>query len=195
VSAPSAPQADIGWTGAVALAVVSLYSLTLVAGGGYVFYASIRPVSIAAGLGTPLTNFPWFAAALLILAAWAAGPVALLIAGLIHFRRRWRLAVAWVGIVAASSAIGYVVFHGYRLLLTSYPRDFDGTALGPSRWAPGSPYWQALAATIGQLAVAVVMTALIAAAARREPSRVPGVQSLRPANAIHGDRTTRAPGP
>jgi hypothetical protein len=178
VSAPSAPQADIGWTGAVALALVSLYSLTLAAGGGYIFYASIRPVSIPAGFGTPFTNFPWFAAALLILAAWVAGPVGLLIAGLIHFRHQWRLGVAWVGVVAASSAIGYVVFHGYRLLLMSYPKDFDGTALGPSRWAPGSPYWQALAATIGQLAVAVVMTALIAAAARREPSRALGTAGL-----------------
>ena len=79
MSAPSAPQADIGWTGAVALAFVSLYSLTLAAGGGYIFYASIRPVSVPAGFGAPFTNFPWFAAALLILAAWVAGPVGLLI--------------------------------------------------------------------------------------------------------------------
>jgi hypothetical protein len=178
VTAPSAVQPDIGWAGAVALAFVLLYTLTLAAGGGYVFYASIWPVSIPVdGYFASFASLPWIAAAVLILAAWLAGPVALLITGLIHLlhpaRRKWWPAVAWVGALAAGTAIGYVIFRDYRLLLWSAPRDVDGTADGPSRWVPGGPYWQALAATGGQIAVGVVMTALIAASARREPVREP----------------------
>lgn len=183
VSAPSAKQADISWAGAVALAVVPVYSLTLAAGGGTVFYASIRPVTISTGYFAVFGDVPWIAADLLILAACWAGPVALLIAGLIHFRRKWRLAVAWVGVVAAGTAISYVIFHDYRLLFTAYPQDDSGSPLGPSRWVPGSPYWQALAATISQCAIGVVMTALIAASARRDPRREPpaGTTSWLPA--------------
>jgi len=183
VSAPSARQADIGWAGAAALTFALLYSLTLAAGGGYVFYASTHPVSLATGYFAMFPDFPWFAADLLILAACWAGPVALLIAGLIHFRRKWRLAVAWVGAVAAGTVISYVIFHDYRLLFTACPCDDSGSPLGPSRWAPGAPYWQAFAATIGQLAVGVVMTALIAASARRDPRREPpeGTTSWLPA--------------
>jgi hypothetical protein len=178
VTAPSAAQPDVGWAGAVALAFVLLYSLTLAAGGGYVFYASIWPVSIpVGGYFASFASLPWIAAALLILAAWLAGPVALLITGLIHLlhpaRRKWWPAVAWVGALAAGTAIGYVIFRDYRLLSSSAPLDADGTANGPSRWVPGGPYWQALAATVGQLAVGVVMTALIAESARREPRREP----------------------
>ena len=181
VSASPAPQPDIGWTGAVALALVLMNSLTLAAGGGYVFYASIRPVSIPMGFGTPLINLPWVAAALLILGAWLLGPAALLITGVIHLLRtaRRRAAVAWAGTLAAGTAIGYVIWHGYRLLLTAYPKDFDGSALGPSRWAPGAPYWPALIATVGQCAAGVIMTALITAPARRQPRKEPPEERLK----------------
>jgi hypothetical protein len=90
---PSVPQQQNREAGANAIAFVILYSLTLAAGGGYVFYASIRPVSIPTGYGVPLTNFPWIVAYLVLAASWLAGLVALLIAGLIHLhryaRRKW----------------------------------------------------------------------------------------------------------
>jgi hypothetical protein len=179
-SARPAPQPDIGWGGAFALAFVLLYTLTLVAGGGYVFYASIRPVSIpVGGYFASFASLPWIAGGLLILAAWLVGPAVLLFGGLIHLlhpvRRKWWPVVAWVSVLAAGTAIGYVIFHDYRLLFGSAPLDADGTVNGPSRWVPGGPYWQALIATGGQLAVGAVMTALIAATARRGPHRAPEV--------------------
>jgi len=56
-----------------------------------------------------------------------------------------------------------VILHDFLLLLTAFPRDTDGTPLGPSRFAPGAPYWQALIAASGQLAVGAIMIALIVA--------------------------------
>jgi len=151
---------DIGWPGACSLAFVLLCALPPVAGGGYVFYASIWPVTIATGNGAAFLDIPWIAAALFILAAWVLGPVPLLIAGLIHLlgraRRNWRSAVAWVIAVVAGSAIGYVIFKDYVLLFSAWSPDTDD-----SRWAPGAPYWQALLAVGGQLAVSAVMIALI----------------------------------
>lgn len=175
--APSAPKPDISWAGASAIAFVLLYSLTLAAGGGYVFYASIRPVSIPAGYGAGILDLPWSVAYLLLGAAWLAGPVVLLIAGFIHLlrpaRRKWRPAVAWVGVLAAGTAIGYVIMHGYGLLwFAPYPEDLDGSPLGPSRWAPGAPYWPTLIAAVGQLAVGAVMMALIAASTRKDTAAV-----------------------
>ena len=94
VTASSAPEPDIGWAGACALAFVLLCSLPSVAGAGYVFYASIHPVTISTGYFAGLPDIPWIAASLLILAAWLLGPVPLLIAGLIHLlgsaRRNWQ---------------------------------------------------------------------------------------------------------
>lgn len=169
--APSVPSPDIGWAGAFTLAFVISYSLTLAAGAGYVFYASIRPVSIPVGYGEPFIDFPWTAAGLLLAAAWLAGPVALLIAGLISLlhaaHRKWRSAAAWLGVLAAGTAIGTVIVHDYGLLFSAYPQDLDGSPLGPSRWAPGTPYWQDLIAAAGELAVGAVMIALIIASARR----------------------------
>ena len=101
------------------------------------------------------------------------GPAPLLIVGLVHLlqtvRRKWWLSVAWVCTLAAGTAVGYVIHHDYLLLFTAYPKcpDESGSACGPSRWAPGAPYWQAVVATLGQLAVGFVMTALITAQARR----------------------------
>jgi hypothetical protein len=173
---PSAPKPDINWAGAFAVAFVLLYSLTLAAGGGYVFYASIRPVSIDLGYGEPFIDFPWSAAYVLLGIGWAVGPVALLITGLIHMQktapRNWRPAAAWVGAVAAGTAIGYLIVHDYGLLFSAYPKDLDGTPLGPSRWVPGTPYWQALIATGGQLAVGAVMVALATASTRRAATAV-----------------------
>jgi hypothetical protein len=171
VTASSTPKPDISWAGASAIAFALLCSLTSAAGGGYVFYASIRPVTIAMGYGADFLDIPWIAAALGILASWLLGPVLLLIAGWIHLlapaRRNWRSAVAWVIAVAAGSAIGYVISNEYALLFSAYPKDLDGSPLGPSRWAPGTPYWQALVAACGQLAVGAVMIALIAASVRK----------------------------
>jgi hypothetical protein len=101
--------------------------------------------------------------------------VALLIVGVIHLhktaRRRWWSAAAWVGTLAAGTAIGHVILLDFALLFNAYPAAGDGSALGPSRWAPGAPYWQALFAMGGQLAVGAVMIALITASARKGTMR------------------------
>jgi hypothetical protein len=186
VTASSAPEPDIGWAGTVTLAFVLLYTLTLAAGGGYVFYASIRPVTLATGLGAGF-ELPWILAYFALLAAWLVGAATLLVIGLIHLlpasRRKWWLVMAWVGTLAAGTAIGYVIHHDYLLLFRSYPvcTDGSGDACGSSRWAPGAPYWQAVVATLGQLAVGVVMTAVITAPARRKPrQQSPGQQLTMP---------------
>jgi hypothetical protein len=175
VPARPAPQPDISRAGATAIAFAILYSLALAAGGGYVFYASIRPVSIDVSYGAPLVDLPWAAAAVLLAAAWAAGPVALLISGLLHLcraaRRKRQAAAAWLAALAAGTSTGYLILHGYRLLATASPKLPDGTPLGPSRWAPGSPYWPSLIAAAGQLAVGAAMIALIIATAREGETR------------------------
>jgi hypothetical protein len=169
---------------------VLLCALPPVAGGGYVFYASIRPVTIATGYGAVFLDVPWIAAYLFILAAWVLGPVLLLITGLIHLlapaRRNWRSAAAWVTAVAAALAIGYLISKDYTLLFTAAPLDMDGTPLTSSRWAPGTPYWQALFAAGGQLAISAVMIALIAAAGRRKPRRESPEPATSPALELPG---------
>jgi len=151
------------WTAVVAI----IYSLTLAAGAGYVFYASIRPVTIATGYFAELADDPWVLAFLVLLAMWVVGPVILLVLVLIDLlhpaRLRWWFAVGWLIVPTASAAIGRVILHDFLLLLTAFPRDTDGTPLGPSRFAPGAPYWQALIAASGQLAVGAIMIALIVA--------------------------------
>jgi hypothetical protein len=170
VSAPLAPKQHVSGDGAWVIVVSVVYSLILATGGGYVFYASIRPVSIPTGYGFPLIDFPWAAAYLLLAVVWLLGPVALLILGLAHLHQRARLkwwpAVALVSTVAAGMAIGVVIMHDFGLLFTAYPRDLDGSPLGPSRFAPDTPYWQALIGASGQLAVSAVMIALITALTR-----------------------------
>lgn len=160
------------WTATVAV----VYSVILAAGAGYVFYASIRPVTIATGYFAELADYPWVLAFLVLLAVWVVGPVALLVLGLIdllHYARlRWWFAVGWPIALTGGTAIGRVILHDFGLLLTAFPRDTDGTPLGPSRFAPGAPYWQALIAACGQLAVGAIMIALIVACSRRAPSRV-----------------------
>jgi len=160
------------WT--IALSVA--YSLILAAGAGCVFYASIRPVSISTGYFSFLDG--WSAAYLLLGAAWVVGPVILLILGLIglsrHVRLTWWFAVGWLSAVAGGTAIGLRIMHGFGLLFTAYPYDGDGSPLGPSRWAPGTPYWQALVAMGGQLAVGAAMIALIAALSRNDASTILG---------------------
>ena len=59
------------WTAAAAV----IYSLTLAAGAGYVFYASIRPVTIPTGYFAELADYPWLLAFLVLLAVWVAGPL------------------------------------------------------------------------------------------------------------------------
>jgi hypothetical protein len=174
-TARPAPEPDIGWTGAIALAVVLLYSLPFIAVGGYVFYASIRPVTLATGYGAGFLVFPWLLAWVLLLAAWVGGPAILLVSGLIHLlrhaRHRWWSAASWLILLAAGAAVGYLIIHDYRLLFRAAPIGPDGSESGPSRWAPGAPYWQALFAAGGQLAVSAVMTAVITAPLRTKPRR------------------------
>jgi hypothetical protein len=172
VSGALLPERGRRAAGEWAIAVAMICSLVLAAGGGYVFYASIRPVSIPAGL-FPITDFPWVLAFLLLAAAWVAGPVILLVLGLVHLLRhachRWRSAAGWLVALAGDIAIGFLVMHGYRLLFSAAPLDLDGTPLGPSRWAPAGPYWMALAAA-GELAAGAVLIALTS----RLPGKLPG---------------------
>jgi hypothetical protein len=160
---PGRGRSAVGeWT----IVVTIICSLVLAAGAGYVFYASIWPVSIDEGYGSVFLDWPWLLAYLVLLAVWAAGPVALLVLGLIHLfrhaRHRWRSAACWLVMLAAGAAVGFLIIRDYRLLFSAYPADpFSGEALGPSRWAPGGPYWPALVAAGGELAVAAVLIALV----------------------------------
>jgi hypothetical protein len=160
------------WTIAIAIT----YSLILAAGAGYVFYCSIRPISIAEGYFSTLADYPWILAFLLLEAAWVIGPVLLLVLGLVAMRRRarfsWRFVAGWLGGLAASMAVGAAALLDFRLLFTAYKPDLDGSPLGPSRFAPGAPYWPALLTVGGQLAVCAVLIALIAALSR-EPRPQP----------------------
>lgn len=98
-------------------------------------------------------------------AVWVGGPVILLVLGLIHLLRqarpRWWSAACWLIMLVVGGAIGFLIMHGHRLLLSAYPTDTAGEPLGPSRWAPSGPYWLALAAAAGELAVGAVLIALV----------------------------------
>jgi hypothetical protein len=158
------------------IAVATAYSLALAAGGGYVFYASIRPVSIDTGYMAEFAEFPWITAELLLAAVWVVGPVMLLALG-IDLRRHARLTrwfvVGGLSTLAAGTAIGFLIIHDFRLLLTAYPVDLDGSPLGPSRFAPGAPYWQALMAACGELAVGNIMTALVVSLPQKGAASIP----------------------
>jgi hypothetical protein len=175
VPGPVTPKPGGRATRAWAIVAAVLYSLILAAGGGYVFFASIRPVSIPTGYFSEFTDFPWEAASSLLAAVWVAGPVMLLALGVdlrLHARLTWRFAAGWLSALAAGTTIGLLIMHDFGLLSTSYPRDLDGSPLGPSRFDPGAPYWQALIAAGGELAVGAIMIAMVAALSRRDASRV-----------------------
>lgn len=127
VSGALLPERGRWAAGEWAIAVAISCSLVLAAGGGYVFYASLRPISIAEGYGAVLFDFPWILAFLVLAAAWVAGPVILLVVGLVHLlrhaRHRWWSAVGWLVAVAGDIAIGFLVMHGYRLLFSAAPLD------------------------------------------------------------------------
>ena len=154
------------WT----IAVSAVYSLVLAAGGGYVFYASIRPVSIPTGYIAEFADFPWEAANLLLAAVLVVGPVMLLALGIdlrLQARLTWWFVVGFLSALAGGTAIGLLIMHDFGLLVTAYPRDLDGSPLGPSRFDPGTPYWQALIAAGGELAAGAIMIALVAALPRK----------------------------
>jgi hypothetical protein len=162
------------WTIAIAIG----YSLILAAGPVYVFYASIRPVSIAEGYGAVFLDYPWILAFLALAAVWVIGAVLLLVLGLLCLRGRgrfsWWFAAGWLCALTGSIAVGFAALHDFRLLFTAYqPDPIDGSPLGPSRFAPGAPYWPALLVAGGQFAVCGVMIALTAAWSRK-PRLGPG---------------------
>jgi hypothetical protein len=164
------------WTAAIAIC----YSLLLAAGPVYVFYASFRPVSIAEGYGAAFLDYPWILAFLLLAAVWVIGGVLLLVLGLLSLRQRarfaWRLAGGWLCALTGSIAVGFAALHEFRLLFTAYqPDPIDGSPLGPSRFAPGAPYWPALLVAGAQFAICVVMIALNATWSRKpRPGPEPG---------------------
>lgn len=174
-SGPVAPEPGGRATRAWAVVAAVLYSLSLAAAGGYVFYASIRPVSIPTGYFSEFVDFPWEAASVLLAVVWVAGPVMLLALGFdlrLHARLTRRFAAGWLTALAAGTGIGLLIMHEFGQLSTSYPRDLDGSPLGPSRFDPGAPYWQALLSAGGELAVGAIMIAMVAALSRKDESRV-----------------------
>src|SRR5262249_35841457 len=168
---PSAQDPREKGVGSTAIAVPVLYSLVLAAGGACVFYASIHPVSVEMGYFTLLD--PWHMAYSALALVWLRGSIALRILGLAHLYRRarlnWSSAVAWVFAVASAMAVGRVILDEFGLLFSSYPKDFDGSPLGPSRWAPATPYWHALIVAGGQLTIGALMIVLITALSRKTP--------------------------
>jgi hypothetical protein len=151
------------WTIAFALT----HALTLSTGGLYLFCSSIWPVSLSTGYGAVFLDLPWVLFGLVLWVTWAAGPAILLVLGLVSLYRQrrlsWRPATAWLGLLAGGTATGYLIFGYYSLLFTSYTPDLDGTPLGDSRFAPATPFWPALLAVGGQLAVCAGLIALISA--------------------------------
>jgi hypothetical protein len=104
--------------------------------------------------------------------------IVLKLTGVIAWSWYWVLSPMWIsGILLVLGVCAHVIMHDYGLLFKTYPRDLDGTPLGPSRFAPGMPYWQALIATGGQLAAGAVMIALITASERQ------GVTAAKPVTA------------
>lgn len=84
VSGPAAPGPDGRPVRDWVITVAVTYSLILAAGGGLVFYASVRPVSVPAGLGAAPFGLPWVTAYLSLSAVWWASPVLLLVLGLVE---------------------------------------------------------------------------------------------------------------
>jgi hypothetical protein len=156
-----APKAFRVETGTVA----AVYSLLLAACGGFVFYASVRPVPMPSGV----LDIPWFAVLLALAITWLAVPVALLALGLAYLRQgarlRWRLAVTWACAVAAGFAVGWVNLHDYAHWL-AWARWIVTMQLPPYP-RPAGPQWRSLVAAGGQLAAGAAMIALIAASARK----------------------------
>jgi hypothetical protein len=100
-SRPLIPGPGGGAVKAWTIAASATYSLVLAAGGGYVFYASIRPVSIPKGYGDFFADGPWETGFLLLGAVLVLGPVMLLALGLdqrVHARLTWWFAV-WPGFI------------------------------------------------------------------------------------------------
>ena len=171
VSRPGIPQPGGSAVKAWTIAACVVYSVALAAGGGYVFYASIRPVSIPTGYFAGIADFPWEAAYLLLGVVLVVGPVVLVALGIglhLYARVKWWFVIGWLGGLAGGTTTGLVIMRDFGLLFTSYPRDLDGSPLGPSRFDPGGPYWQALIAVGGELAIGAIMIALTAALSRKD---------------------------
>ena len=71
--APWAPKPRGSGVGTETITVSAVYSLIFATGGGYVFYASIRPVSIPMGYFAFFGDFPWTAAYLVLALVWLLG--------------------------------------------------------------------------------------------------------------------------
>jgi hypothetical protein len=156
-------------------AFAGMYSVMLAACGGFVFYASIRPVSIPEGI----FDLPWVVALTVVAVMWLVLPVPLLVLGLVslHQSRRlgWRPAAAWTIALAAAVAIGYanLLDFGHWFGLNAHDIGWAPPPCFPS-WPPPSCEssvirldWQPLIVACGQLAAGAVMIALIAALTRR----------------------------
>ena len=101
-----------------------------------------------------------------------SGPLMLLALGIdlrLYARLKWWFVVGWLSGLAGGTTIGLLVMHDFGLLFAAYPRDLDGSPLGPSRFDPGAPYWQALIAASGELAVGAIMIALTATLPAQTP--------------------------
>jgi hypothetical protein len=122
-----APKAFRVETGTVA----AVYSLLLAACGGFVFYASVRPVPMPSGV----LDIPWFAVLLALAITWLAVPVALLALGLAYLRPagpQWRSLVAAGGQLAAGAAMIALLAASARKA-TPTAGTADGTFVGSAR--------------------------------------------------------------
>jgi hypothetical protein len=156
----------------------AMYSLMLAACGGFVFYTSIRPVSIPEGI----LDWPWVMALTVVAVIWLVLPMPLLVLGLVSLHRsrrlRWRPAAAWTIAVVVAVAIGYANLLGFGHWFGLNAHDIGWAS--PPCFPSGSPPscessvirldWQPLIVAGGQLAAGGVMIALIAALTRRAVS-------------------------
>lgn len=171
----SAPQPVISSVAVSTATLAAMYSLVLAACGGFVFCASIWPVSIPEGI----LDWPWAMALTVVAVISLILPVPLLVLGLVSLRQsrrlRWRPAAAWTIVVAAAVAIGYanLLDFGHWFGLNAHDIGWAPPLCSPS--VPPTSCassairldWQPLLVAGGELAAGAVMIALIAVLTRR----------------------------
>jgi hypothetical protein len=189
VSGSSALGAGISRVWADAIAVVVLYSLLFAACGGYVIYTSVRPVSIPQGL----FSYPWILAFLVLAVVGLALLVLLLVLGLVHLhqgaRLGWGWAIAWVSVVAADAAIGWLIIHDYGHWVSLNAHEIGWSPPGCEQDYPAcvaqsaGPYLRPLIETGGLLAAGAAMIAFITATTRKPaPTALDGHERIKEAD-------------
>jgi hypothetical protein len=154
--------------GASTAAFAFIYSMMLAACGGFVFYTSIRPVSIPEGI----FDWPWVMAVTVVAVSWLILPVPLLVLGLVSLRQsrrlRWRPAAAWTIAVAGAVAIGYanLIEFGHWFGLNAHDIGYSPPCSPSCQPSSIGLNWQPLILAGGQLAAGALIIVLIAALTR-----------------------------